>query len=518
MKNVTARYVRNLPFGSLARVRKFGAAPGPTQQRVLQKLIATAATTTWGVQHGYGNLSRASNIVKDYQARVSLSNYEDMREPVAQMRRGTENVLWPGKPRYFAASSGTTSEGRVIPVSSAMLRSNRAFSLAVFLNHLANTRRAGLLTGKHLSLPGWIEDDDVRLGTRIGQISAILAESSGRFTRPWRAIGNRHSFVSDWEEKMAAIATHTMNQDIRLIVIAPSWCQVLFKMVEEQYRKKEGADARIGEIWPNLTTIITGGVALSGYRDLLTDYIGHEGVDFVETYGASEGFLAFQDDLHDPAMLLHLDNGIFMEFVPLDELHSESPTRCTIDDVRTGVKYALHVSTNSGFWSYELGDIVQFTSTEPHKIKVVGRTTEMLDKYGEAVFGDEARKALLKAAEDVGARVLEVHITHTRLGPSGIPAHHWLVEFDRAPDAPEHFAAALDTQLKAAGHHYHDRREGHAFGPPTVTILKPGTFYSWLASTGKRLSVQTKVPTMHEEHQMADQIIAFAESEGRIIR
>ena len=172
---------------------------------------------------------------------------------------------------------------------------------------------------------------------------------------------------------MAAIADHTMKQDVRLIVIAPSWGQVLFRLVSERYRKKTGTAASIGEIWPNLTTVITGGVALSGYRDILNHYIGRPGVDLVETYGASEGFIAFQNDLSDASLLLHLDVGVFYEFVPVDELNSERPTRLTIDQVEAGVRYAPHMTSNSGFWSYQVGDVIIFKSLDPHKL-VVGRS------------------------------------------------------------------------------------------------------------------------------------------------
>ena len=334
---------------------RFLKDPENAQLGLLRKLVEKAQDTDWGRRFRLSDVAAqkdAGAMLTAYRQQVPLLGYEDMRPYVERMRAGEPGVLWPGRIKYFAASSGTTSAGRIVPVSTDMLASNRMFSLAVVGNYIRETGNASILFGKHLSLPGWIEDDRPDAGTRIGQISAILAESSAALSVPWRAMDNRLGFIEDWEEKMAAIADHTMGQDVRLIVIAPSWCQVLFRLVTERHQSRTGREAAIGEIWPNLRTVITGGVALSGYRDILRHYIGREDVDLVETYGASEGFISFQNDLADPAMLLHLDCGVFYEFVPVEELGSDQPTRLTIGEVETGVRYAPHMTSNSGFWSY----------------------------------------------------------------------------------------------------------------------------------------------------------------------
>jgi hypothetical protein len=491
-------------------LRKFLKEPVRTQDDLLRSLLKRAASTEWGRRFDFASIAGERDVSRAYRETVPLHAYEDKRSSVNRMRAGEPNILWPGRTRYFAASSGTTSSGRVVPVSAEMLASNRRFSVSVISNYLAKTRNTNILFGRHLSLPGWIEDDREDLGTRIGQISAVLAESSARMSRPWRALDNKLSFIGDWEEKMAAIADHVLEQDVRLIVIAPSWCQVLFRLVSERHKSKTGMLAPIGDIWPNLTTVITGGVALSGYRDLLQHHIGKREVDFVETYGASEGFMAFQNDLDDPAMLLHLANGVYYEFVPVDELGFENPARLSISEVETGVRYVPHLTSNSGFWSYCVGDVVKFTSLHPHKIVVAGRTVDMLDKYGEAVFGDEAHAALLAASLQTQAVVLNYHVTHTPPGLEQTPAHHWLIEFERAPADLRGFAGIIDSELKNAGHHYQDRREGLAFDSPTVTALKPGTFLSWMEQSGKQITVQTKVPAMSEERDFAEEILRYA--------
>ena len=509
MTSLSARLIGKVPFGPLKRVRKFLVHPGEAQDRVLRDLLSRAALTEWGQRYGFAELLETSDVRRGYRERVPVHTYDDMRDAVASVRKGKPNVLWPGKIRHFAVSSGTTSSGRVVPVSQAMIRSNRRFSLAVILNYLEQTGRLNLLAGKVLALPGWIEDDNPHLGTRIGQISAVLADTQPRILKPWQAIPIDLGQIREWQQKMAAIADHVLSQDIRVIVIAPSWCQVLFQMVVDRDFALTGARRSIGEIWPNLGLIVTGGVALSGYRDTLLRYIDREGVDLVETYGASEGFVSFQDDLSDSSMLLHLDNEVFMEFLPLDsELKPGlASQRLSIDEVSVGPDYEILLTSNSGFWSYAVGDVIRFTSLSPHRIIVVGRTVDMLDKYGEAVFGEAAREAIVQAAQATQSEVLQFHVTHVSPEHGGTPAHDWLIEFEKLPVDLDAFSGEIDRFLAGAGHHYHDRREGGAFGPPVITPLKPGSFYKSLEKGGKRITVQTKVPMMREERDFADAVL-----------
>ncbi len=498
----------SMPVGPLRRVREFLKHPVETQANLLRNLLRQAADTEWGRRYGFAELAQVPNVIEAYQNRVPLCDYTALRTDVERIRDGTANVIWPGRFKYFAASSGTTSTGRIIPVSEAMLRADRDFGLATALNYIAATGRTRILFGKHLTLPGWIEDDR-RPGTRIAQISALLTEFAAGTTRPWQAIPNTLGFIENWETKMATIADHVIPQDIRLVAVAPSWGQVLFRKVIARYNATHPTPIQaVGEIWPNLQAVITGGVALSGYREILSAQIGLDGVDLVETYGASEGFFSFQNDLADPAMLLHLDCGVFLEYVRRADLGQEAPRRYHIGEVEVGVPYAPFVTTNSGLWAYGIGDVIRFTQADPHKILVAGRTTEMLDQYGEAVFGEEAHQALQKACAQTGVRVLEYHITHTKVTQANQPpAHQWIIEFDRLPPDLQTFADTLDAALAAAGHHYQDRREGLAFGPPDVVPIPPGTFYRWMEVSGKRVGVQTKVPRMREDRELAEAVL-----------
>jgi hypothetical protein len=250
-------------------------------------------------------------------------------------------------------------------------------------------------------------------------------------------------------------------------------------------------------------------VALRSYRDLLEAQIGAD-IDFVETYGASEGFFSFQNRLDDPSMLLHLDNGLFFEFVRMDEKDDPNPRRYTVADVEPGVRYALYITSCSGLWAYDVGDVVRFTETFPHKITVAGRTSEMIDKYGEAVFGDEARAALRSACDATGAHVTDYHVAPCVLHNGDVPSHEWLVEFETPPQDLDAFARAIDEQLQRVNRHYQIRREANAFAAPQISALPDGAFYNWLKATKDSISGQTKVPRMSEERDVADEILKTA--------
>ena len=504
--------LRRLPTGPLHTVEAFLQDPVGTQERLLRDLLRRAAATEWGQRYGFAEILRAPDLVRAYQARVPLHRYDAFRGDAERIRRGARDVLWPGRFKHFAVSSGTASAGKIIPVSHEMLIKDRDFSVGVGLHYLSRTNDPRFLFGKHLTLPGRIEEDPAHPGTLVGEVSGLLAEHAPPFTRLlYQAVPNEVAFLPNWEQKLDAIAERTVDQDVRLLVMAPSWALGLFERVIAAYNRRHAAAVKtLGEVWPNLQVFISGGVALSSYRALIEERIALPGLDFVETYGASEGFFSFQTDLDDPAMLLHLDNGVFFEFVAMDDLSNPSPRRYTIDDVEPGVRYAPFISTCSGLWAYGMGDVVRFTQTDPHKILVAGRTSEMIDKYGEAVFGEEARVALQRACEQTGAHVRDYHVA-PRLATSGtLPSHQWLIEFEQPPADLAAFATVIDQYLQEVNRHYQIRREAQAFARPEIVPLPAGTFYRWLKATKGAVSGQTKVPRMSEERRIADDVLAQA--------
>jgi hypothetical protein len=511
MSFVLESTLHNFPGSPLQPVSKFVDDPVGVQEHLLRDLLQRAADTEWGRRYNFGAIAGEDNVVEIYQEEVPLHTYDDIRDDVERLRKGASDVLWPGTFKHFAVSSGTVSSGKIIPVSSEMLRKNRAFSIAAGLKYLANTGQVDIFMGKHLTLPGRIEEDSDHPGTYIGEVSGLLAEKSPGWLRyGFQAIPNEVAFIDDWEQKLSTIVDRTIDQDIRLVVMAPTWGSTLFKRLIAKYNQThERKVSTVGEIWPNLRVFISGGVALSSYRELLDDLIGLPDLDFVETYGASEGFFAFQSTLHDPAMLLHLNNGVFFEFVPLEEQKASNPSRHTIADIERDVRYAPYITSCSGLWSYELGDVVRFTQLDPPKILVVGRTSEMIDKYGEAVFGEEARNALQHACEKTGLHMRDFHVAPRAASNDRLPAHQWLVEFEETPPETAAFASSIDQYLQQANRHYRIRREADAFAPPEIVPLPKGTFYRWLQQTKDRISGQTKVPRLSEERTIADSVISL---------
>ncbi|CBH25084.1 hypothetical protein GGP91_002568 [Salinibacter ruber] len=499
-------------MGPLRRVKEFKARPVATQRSLLRRLLRRAVDTEWGRRFGFSEIAEASDVVQAYQERVPLHTYADIADDAERIRNGAADVMWPGTVTNFAVSSGTVSDGKVIPISDETIDHNRSFSVGTGLNYLKESLDPSFFGGSHLTLPGRVEEDPNYPGTKAGEISGILAENAPGFFRAlFQAVPNEVTFLPSWEEKLQAVAERTVDKDIRLLVMVPTWALNLFDLLIDLHNERHGDTATtVGEVWPNLQVFISGGVALRSYRDLIEEKIGHD-IDFVETYGASEGFFSFQDELDDPSMLLHLDNGVFYEFVPLDERGDDAPTRHTIADVEPGVRYSLHVTSCSGLWAYEVGDVLRFTQTFPHKITVAGRTSDMIDEYGEAIYGDEVRTALKAACEATGAHVSDYHVAPRPATNGTQPGHEWLVEFEHPPDALAAFERALDEHLQEVNRHYYIRREGDALDGPDVSALPEGTFYRWLQATNDDISGQTKVPRMSDTREVADGVLAAAE-------
>ncbi len=512
MQNVPAMLARRVPFGPAKRFQRSALTPAHAQAHLLRRLLRRAASTDYGRDLQLSNVDPGVGLIESFQQTVPLQTYDDIRDRVVRARRGEPDVMWPGRIRDFAVSSGTASAGKIIPLSRATLKNNSRFSLAAALNHFEHTGDVSMWLGKMLSLPGRIEEDTSYPGTLIGEVSGFQSRYAPALVRSlYQAVPHEVLFMNNWDRKLDAVVERTLDQDIRVMVMVPSWALVLFDKLIARYNQKHAgrpADCVL-DVWPNLRVFFSGGVALSSYRDLLAQQIGGP-VHFVESYGASEGYFAIQDAPDDTDMLLHLDNGVFYEFVPVEQIGSGNPERRWIRDVEVDTRYAMYVSTCSGLWSYAVGDVVRFTSTSPYKIVVAGRTSEMIDKYGEAVFGDEARAALDVACKETGSLVLHFHIAPTRSGSGRIPAHEWLVEFDHPPLDLAAFGEFIDEYLQGVNRHYQIRREAGAFRGPQIVTIPRGTFNEWLEVSRDRVSAQSKVPLMSEERQIADGVLTIA--------
>lgn len=489
-------------------------SPRKAQAQLLRILLRRAANTAWGKRYGFAELANTDDVVTAYQSTVPLHDYSAFCDEIERMRRGEKDRLWAGEIQAFAVSSGTASMGKIIPVSMDTLRANQRFTLTVGLNYGVQAKTWAFLFGKQVSLPGRIEHDPNYPGTTIGEISGhVAAFAPAWLRRGLQAVAPGTSSIANWDQKLQHIAAEAVRKDIRVVVMAPTWGQVFFDHVVEQYQHQTGQHAEtIGEIWPRLQLFISGGVALQSYKSSLADHIGLQGLYFVETYGASEGFFAFQSDLVDPALEVHLDSGVFYEFVPIEDVGKPVPRRYGVADVQVGVSYALYVTTCSGLWAYSVGDIVRFTQTFPHKLVVAGRTTEMLDRYGEAVSGEEVRTVLHVACKAHQASVREFHVANCAANDA--PQHQWLIEFDQEPIDLEAFRRQVDQQLCRINRHYQIRRDARALAEPTIIALPKGSFYAWLKKTRRTIGGQTKVPRLSEERTVADGVLRVAGNKG----
>lgn len=494
-------------LSQLKDVERFKQHPVETQERVLKHLLVSASGTEWGQRYGFSEIARAVHPMDVYRERMPINSYEAFRADIDRIRKGEANITWPGQFSHFAVSSGTASAGKIIPLSEEMLTINKRFTLTVALSYYQFKADASFFWGKLLSIPGRIEPDTVRSTSMIGEVSGLqFLFAPWAVKKFYQAVPEQLLFLPNWEKKLDAIVDHTLELDIRAIAMVPSWGIVLFRKLIEAYNQRNQTSVQtIAEIWPNLKVFFSGGVALSSYKSLLEQQVGSP-LDFVENYGASEGYISFQDNPTLDDMLMHLDSGVYFEFEPVDE----SGPRVSISDVQTGIRYRIFVSTCSGLWGYEVGDIVKFTSVSPHRIVVAGRTSEMLDKYGEAVYGDEARAALRLACEKTGAKVGNFHICPLPVTSNTLPGHEWLIEFETLPDSLDGFSATIDGYLQEVNRHYVIRREAGAFLPPKISSLSQGTYFDWLKQTKKRVSAQTKVPRMSEEREIADTLLRIS--------
>lgn len=490
------------------RVTRFVDRPIETQRLVLEQILKRAELTTYGRDNGFASIRNTSDVAKAFRERVPLQSYEDLRPYVELTRAGEKDVLWPGLVSRFAVSSGTASSGKHIPASTEMLQTIRRCGLEVLQSYIAASGHYDIMLGRLLAVSGRTDPDAENGNAIIGEMSGLVRTAAPLWlTRFWQAVPDSIAEIRNWDTKLASIAAATASEDVRAIAMVPSWAVSLFDKLLRT-GGLEGPDS-IGELWPNLRVFFSSGVPLSSYRNLLDRYLDKSGVHYLELYTASEGFFAFQDRLGADDMLLHLDSGVYYEFVPCEDLGVPSPTRLALADVECGRRYALYVTTCAGLFAYAMRDLVEFTSTSPHRIRVVGRTTEMLDNYGEALFADEAREALGIASSLHGANVAHCHVSAVEPDDSDkLPRHEWLIEFVNEPDDCEAFRNTLDALICTANRHYEIRRQARSLHQLRMVALPRGTFDRWLRRARKSVGAQTKVPFMSPNRTIASEILA----------
>ncbi len=483
----------------LHQIELFKKYPFDVQQEVIFRLLEQAGRTTWGIQYGYESI----DSIEAYQQIVPLSSYEDLKPYINRLREGEQNLLWPSDIKWFAKSSGTTSDkSKFIPVSfEALEECHFRGGKDVIAFYMKERPENGILKGKGLTLGGSAQINKFSNQSYFGDLSAVIIENLPFWAQFIRTPAAEIALIPEFEEKLERIMEHTIHENVTSIAGVPSWNLVLLKAILE----KTGKD-HILEVWPNLELFTHGGVSFEPYREQFKRLIPSEHMNYVETYNASEGFFAIQDELNRDDMLLMLDLGIFYEFIPMDHFDEPDPPVMTIDNVEKGVNYALVITTNGGLWRYVIGDTVVFTTLFPHRIKISGRTKSFINAFGEEVIMDNAEKAMMAACRETGAIVKEYTAGPLYMSEESKGAHEWMIEFDTEPDSIEKFGKVLDRTLCSINSDYEAKRyKNITLKSPRIVSLKQGTFYHWMEKRGK-LGGQNKIPRLANDRKYLDEL------------
>lgn len=483
----------------LHQIDLFMKYPGDVQRDAFERLILQARNTEWGKKYGYGDILD----VRQYQQRVPVSSYDDLKPWIDRLLKGEQNLLWPTEIKWFAKSSGTTADrSKFIPVSNEALEDcHFRGSKDVIAFYNKERPGNGVMKGKALTLGGSAQVNKINNKSYYGDLSAVLIENLPFWAQLIRTPAIEIALIPDFEEKLEKITRTTVNDNVTSIAGVPSWNLVLLKKVLEYTGKKN-----ILEVWPNLELFTHGGISFTPYRESFRKLIPSEQMNYLETYNASEGFFAIQDDLTRDDMLLMLDLGVFYEFIPLDRLHEADPPALTIGEVEKGVNYAIVISTNGGLWRYLIGDTVIFTSLKPHRIKISGRTKYYINAFGEEVIQDNASRALEEACTQTGARIREYTAGPMFMDNESKGRHQWMIEFEAPPADLHAFTRILDNKLQEVNSDYEAKRyKDLTLELPLVESLPSGTFYRWMQDRGK-LGGQNKIPRLANDRKYLDEL------------
>ena len=488
----------------LWRIDAWKSHPVDSQREVLQDLITSAQYTEFGRKYNFSELYD----LKDFKQSVPVHEYEDLKPYIQRIMDGEQNILWNTPVSWFAKSSGTTSDkSKFIPVSEESLQDCHYQAAKDVLTFYYNFNPdSDLLTGKGLVLGGSHNIHQVNEEAHYGDLSAVLLQNSPFWGHWIRTPELSIALMDEWESKIEMLAKTTIRENVTSISGVPTWTLVLFKRILEITGKTS-----IAEIWPSLELYIHGGVSFTPYREQFQKLIGKK-IHYLEMYNASEGFFAAQDNPSEDGMLLFVDHGVFMEFMPITGYGKKHPVTLGLDDVVLGENYALIISTNGGLWRYLLGDTIQFTSLFPFKVKVSGRLKHYINAFGEEVIVDNSDKAIAVASEKTNAVVNDYTAAPVYFGDNNNGAHEWLIEFERHPNDLNNFITELDLALQQANSDYEAKRyKDIALARPVVHVLPKGVFANWLKSKGK-LGGQHKVPRLSNERKYLEEILALVDT------
>ena len=468
------------------------------QDTILRQLTKTGRNTEYGKEHGLLNV----NSYEEFRQAIPICDYEQMRPYIQKIKEGKHNVLWKGRPIYFAKTSGTTSGIKYIPITKESIPNHINTARNALLCYMAETGKTKFSDGKMIFLSGSPELE--RVGDiPTGRLSGIVNHHVPSYLRKNQLPTYTTNCIDDWETKLDKIIEETINQDMTLISGIPPWMQMYFDRLQEKRGKK------IAELFPNFSVMVQGGVNFEPYKTKLYESIGRK-IDCIELFPASEGFFAFQDSQTEPGLLLNTNSGIFFEFVPATEIFNYNPTRLTLADVKVGENYALVISNNAGLWAYNIGDTVKFVSIKPYRLVVSGRTKHYISAFGEHVIGEEVEYALTKTAAKNNVKVIEFTVAPVVEQGKEKSYHEWFIEFEDTPQNIGQLAEEIDNNLREKNVYYDDLIAGNILQKLKITPIRKNGFIDYMKSIGK-LGGQNKLPRLSNDRKIADELETYKE-------
>ena len=461
------------------------------QEEIFKNLVRSARATDFGKDHGFANI----NNYEDFKKAVPIRDYEQLKPYIEKIKEGKYNVLWKGRPIYFAKTSGTTSGVKYIPITKDSIPNHINTARNALLCYMAESGNYDFANGKMIFLSGSPELERVA-GIPTGRLSGIVNHHIPKYLRGNQLPSYETNCIEDWETKLDKIVEETSHQGMTLISGIPPWMQMYFDRLKEKTGKP------IAELFPKFSVMVYGGVNFEPYRAKLFDTIGKK-IDSIETFPASEGFFAFQDSQTEKGLLLNTNSGIFFEFVPAAEIFNENPTRLSLKDVQPGENYALIINNNAGLWGYNIGDTVKFLSTNPYRLVVSGRTKHFISAFGEHVIGEEVEQALMKAAAEENIHITEFTVAPFVSQDKGNSYHEWFIEFENEPANMETFRNKVDNYLREKNVYYDDLVGGNILAMLIIRPIRKNGFIDYMKSIGK-LGGQNKVPRLSNDRKLAD--------------
>ncbi len=466
------------------------------QEAILKSLIKNGKDTEFGKEHHLASVSNHEEFVSV----IPIRDYEQFKPYIQKIKDGKQNILWKGKPIYFAKTSGTTSGIKYIPITKDSISNHIDTARNALLCYMAETGNYDFAKGKMIFLSGSPELERIA-DIPTGRLSGIVNHHIPKYLRTNQLPSYETNCIEDWETKLDKIVEETLKQDMTLISGIPPWMQMYFDRLIEKGGKK------VSELFPNFSIMVQGGVNFDPYKAKLFESIGKK-IDCIELFPASEGFFAFQDSQKAEGLLLNTNSGIYFELVPANEIFNEHPTRLSLKDVKVGENYALIINSNAGLWGYNIGDTVKFVSTNPYRLVVSGRIKHFISAFGEHVIGEEVEHALLKAANEENIKIIEFTVAPNISQNEGKSFHEWFIEFENAPNDINSFIEKVDNNLRNKNVYYDDLIRGNILEKLQIRQVRKNGFIDYMKSIGK-LGGQNKVPRLSNDRKVADELIPF---------